>query len=86
MRSKIVAATAICLFGMASSPAFAVGADAPPAKDDPPDKVVCKTKPQTGSRLRAKTCHTVGQWETIAEEMRRTAQEMTGPAIEIRRN
>ncbi len=51
MRSKIVAATAACLFGLASSPAFAVGADAPPAKDDPRDKVVCKTKPQTGPAI-----------------------------------
>ncbi len=63
MRSKIVAATAACLFGLASSPAFAVGADAPPAKDDPRDKVVCKTKPQTGSRLRAKTWAAVASGE-----------------------
>lgn len=86
MRSKIVAVTAACLWGLASTPALSVGAEAAGSKENPRDKVVCKTRPQTGSRLRAKTCHTVGQWETIAEEMRRTAQEMNGPAIEIRRN
>ncbi|ATE63435.1 hypothetical protein [Rhizorhabdus dicambivorans] len=83
MRSKIVVILAAALTFPGA--AFAVESGPADAKGDPGDKVVCKTRPQTGTRFRTKVCHTVAQWDIIAEEMRRTAQEMNGRIIEVRR-
>jgi len=81
----MIAVTAACPFGPAATSASAVEPAVPPHQV-PRGKLLCKTQPQTGSRFRVKTCHTSGQRETIAEAMRRSAQEMNGPAVEIRRN
>lgn len=69
---------ASCLSAVAM-PAFA--ADAPAKPEQTQAKIVCKSQPETGTRFRKKTCHSVAEWDAIAEENRRAAAEMNGPAV-----
>ena len=49
-------------------------------------KLVCKREAKTGTRFPKKTCHTRAQWDQIAEQNKRDAQEMINrPIIETRR-
>ncbi|ATE63437.1 hypothetical protein [Rhizorhabdus dicambivorans] len=54
-----------------------------PASQQPADgsRIVCKSQPTTGTRLRTKVCHSIAEWELISEENRRTAKEMVGPVV-----
>ena len=38
--------------------------------------LVCKEKAKTGTRFRSKTCHTRADWDKIAEQHKREADEM----------
>jgi hypothetical protein len=40
------------------------------------NKIVCKGKPTTGTRFSKSRCLTKAQWEAIAEQQRREAEEM----------
>lgn len=40
--------------------------------------MVCKTQARTNTRFGSRTCHTRTEWKQIAEENRRTAEEMVG--------
>lgn len=54
------------------------------AAADPPrqqDKIVCKSKPRTGTRFVNKTCRTAAEWEAIAEFSRRAAAEMVNRPV-----
>lgn len=44
---------------------------------DPKDRMVCKRTQKTGTRFYGKICKTVGQWEALAEENRRSLSEQT---------
>jgi hypothetical protein len=48
------------------------------ANDEPQseDKLVCKHRKKTGTRFTTKTCKTASEWDRMAEENRRTANEM----------
>lgn len=78
--------SALLLLGaaaLASGPAFAVqaismdektsgSADQKPLDKDDPQKVICKTDNETGSRLRkSKTCKTRQEWEAVYENSRK---------------
>jgi hypothetical protein len=85
MRHAIAFALSVAIVALTPGRA-AVEPDKSAAKasgDD--DRMVCKTKPQTGTRLRTKTCYTAAEWERIAEENRRAMKDMLGPVIETRR-
>ena len=84
MRHAIAFALSVAI--VAPTPGLAVGQEGSSGKakgDD--DRIVCKSKPQTGTRFRTKTCYTAAEWERIAEENRRAMKDMLGPVIETRR-
>lgn len=81
---KFYAAIAMAAIAIVTTPLSAQGNPSKPA-ESPKDKVVCKSALQTGTRFPKKTCHTVAQWDIIAEENRRTFQEANGPTINTAR-
>lgn len=85
MRVFSAVAAAAMIIGLGGAPAVADTAGQAAEKTRDPDRVVCKTKAKTGSRLATKTCHTVKEWDIIAEENRRTFQEANGPTINTAR-
>lgn len=40
-----------------------------------PDKMVCKSTTQAGTRVPARKCMTAAEWDTIAEQAKRDAAE-----------
>ena len=42
------------------------------------DVMVCKSQARTNTRFGTRTCHTRAEWKQMAEESRRTAEEMIG--------
>lgn len=72
--------------GLTAGPIQAEVSGTQAAQERPEDKIVCQSRPMTGTRFRTKTCHTVAQWDKIAEENRRSFEEMKAPLIETRRN
>jgi hypothetical protein len=40
--------------------------------------MVCKQRPPTNTRFAKRTCHTRAEWDSIAEQNRRAAEEMVG--------
>ena len=78
---KISLAAALALI-LTGAPAPAFNAGSVEASDRAGDKVVCRSKPKTGTRFRTKTCRTVAEWEAIREAARRTmSEELQGRAI-----
>jgi hypothetical protein len=43
-----------------------------------PEKPICKTEKQTGSRFGKRVCHSAAEWKALAEEARRGAEGMAG--------
>lgn len=86
MTQYAVGAIAAFLIAVASAPLAARGNQSSEPVKSPEDKVVCKSSLQTGTRFRKKICHTVGQWETIAEENRRALDEMQGATVRTERD
>jgi hypothetical protein len=72
---------------LASVPAVSGSAAEPSVEEKQNEKLVCKTKPKTGTRFPTKTCRTVEEWSEIAEASKRSAAEMADkPVIETRRD
>ena len=66
---------------VASAAAYADGTSGAPsggAKDDPGNKIVCKTETVTGSHFTKRTCHTVREWETMRRAARETMERTNG--------
>ena len=50
---------------------------APPAKADPSQQIICRHQEETGTRLGGKkVCHTQAQWETIDAENKSRTEEV----------
>lgn len=86
MRNIGAVAIFIASIALVSGQAVAESATAEAQKEDPRDRVICKSTINTGTRFKSKVCHTAAQWDKIAVESRRAATEMNGPVIETRRN
>lgn len=85
MRSISAVATAALVIGFATGPAFADASSREVKTVQDPDRMVCKTKPKTGSRIGTRTCHTAREWDIIAEENRRIFNEANGPTVNTAR-
>jgi hypothetical protein len=78
---KISLAATLALM-ITGTPATALNTGSVDASDRAGDKVVCRSKPKTGTRFRTKTCRTVAEWEAIREAARRTmSEELQGRAV-----
>ena len=60
---------------IAIAPATAEVPGQAPAKQDP-NKIVCKTQAEKGTRFTSKTCKTRAEWDQMAEEHKRAAKEL----------
>lgn len=58
-----------------TSPETAAPAPATPTPVKP-EKPICKTEKQTGSRFGKRVCHSAAEWKALAEEARRGAEGM----------
>ena len=71
------------------APSFALAQtpnSAAPANASSEEKMVCKGKAPTGSRLKKMDCKTQRQWDAIREQnMRDMAEQANRPTIETRR-
>lgn len=67
--------TALVASGLALSALPAAASAKEEAAANPSDRVVCKYRPQTGTRFKTKICKSAGEWDRIAEESRRAASE-----------
>ena len=64
------------LFGICSVALAATAANAAPKKQDP-NKVVCKTIAETGSRLnKTRACHTVAEWAELRRQTKQTVERI----------
>ena len=79
--------TLIAITGLlVSAPAVLVAGTEPSADDKAGQKLICKQKPRTGTRLPSKMCRTALQWDQMAEAHKRNFAEVANrPAIETRR-
>lgn len=79
LTTTLIAATLV----LVTTPAFAedkpANTTAPAAKkEDPGDRIVCRTEEEIGSRLRKKkTCLTVAQWRELSARSGMKTDEMT---------
>jgi hypothetical protein len=69
----------LALAGIAAMPAAAE--QQRQDNEKPEQKIVCKRDAETGTRFKKKTCHSVAEWDVIAEENRRAAKELVGPVV-----
>ena len=69
-----LAALVSLLGASALAVAFPAMATSPKQKSE---KMICKGQPTPGSRFRTRICHTSAEWDQIAEENRRSMQDMT---------
>jgi hypothetical protein len=67
--------SALALFAAQADRAIVVEADRL-SKDGA--TMICKHKPPTNTRFATRTCHTRAEWDTIAEQNRRGAEEWIG--------
>ena len=64
------------IFGLCSVALAATAATAAPKKNDP-NKVVCKTIAETGSRLnKTRACHTVAEWAELRRQTKATVERI----------
>lgn len=66
--------TVIAMSGLLASTPVAEASMAQPSAAI--EKQVCKSRGQTGTRFRKKTCRTAQQWEQMAETAKRNAGDM----------
>ena len=71
MRFLILSAAALLLAASAGA-----GSGASSRAADNPNKLVCKNKATTGTRFPTRICHSLAQWEEIAEQSKRDARAM----------
>lgn len=66
----------ICTIALAATASTA----APPAQKSDPNKIVCRTIAQTGSRLNmTRACHTVAEWAELRRQTKqRNADKIQG--------
>ena len=81
MRYATLIAISGLLVSAAAAPSFAAQ---PTAQERSGDKLVCKSKPKTGTRFRTKTCRTVSEWDQIAEGNKRAMADVVNrPQIKV---
>ena len=47
-----------------------------------PNRTICRTEPDTGSRIPKRTCKTAAEWERIAEENRQAKRDLRRSTVE----
>ena len=63
----------ICSVALAATAATA----APSSKKNDPNKIVCKTIAETGSRLnKTRACHTVAEWAELRRQTKQTVERI----------
>lgn len=80
LRVTSVALVALLSVTPAAAQTAVSASEAARAAED--DRVVCKSRRDTGTRFARKTCMTQRQWDEMREQQMRDLKEATGPGIQ----